>query len=75
MFILGLGETTQFNLTYMYRYIDKVLSINNPDFENYLRQMYPTELEIKDMTESYTSVTYLDLCLSTGRDGQLRNSL
>ena len=28
-----------FNLTY--RYIDDVLSINNPEFENYLGQMYP----------------------------------
>ena len=30
---------SQFNFTY--RYIDDVLSINNPDFENYLVQMYP----------------------------------
>ena len=36
---------SQFNFTY--RYIDDVLSINNPDFENYLGQMYPAELEIK----------------------------
>ena len=40
---------SQFNLTY--RYIDDALSINNPDFENYLVQMYPPELEIKDTTE------------------------
>ena len=33
---------SQFNFTY--RYIDDVLSINNPDFENYLGQMYPAEL-------------------------------
>ena len=33
---------------FIYRYIDDVLSINNPDFENYLRQMYLPELEIKD---------------------------
>ena len=36
-----------FNLTY--RNIDDVLSINNPEFENYLDQMYPVELEIKDI--------------------------
>ena len=36
---------SQFNFTY--RYIDDVLSINNPDFENYLGQMYSAELEIK----------------------------
>ena len=40
---------SRFNLTY--RYIDDVLTINNPEFENYLRQMYPAELEIKDTTE------------------------
>ena len=64
---------SQFNFTY--RYIDDVLSINNPDFENYLGQMYPPELEIKDTTESNTSASYLDLLLSIGREGQLRTSL
>ena len=49
---------SQFNFTY--RYIDDVLSINNPDFENYLGQMYPPEHEIKDTTESNTSASYLD---------------
>ena len=47
---------SQFDFTY--RHIDDVLSINNPDFQNYLGQMYPAELDIKDMTESNTSVSY-----------------
>ena len=64
---------SRFNLTY--RYIDDVLSINNPEFENYLGQMYPAELEIKDTTESTTSASYLDLLLSMGRDGQLHTSI
>ena len=64
---------SQFNFTY--RYSDDVLSINNPDFENYLSQMYPPELEIKDTTESNTSASYSDLLLSIGRDGQLHTSL
>ena len=34
---------SRFNFTY--RYIDDVLSINNPEFENYLGQMYPVELD------------------------------
>ena len=74
--LLSVGKrrlASQFNFTY--RNIDDVLSINNPDFENYLGQMYPPELEIKDMTESNTSASYLDLLLSIGRDGQLRTSL
>ena len=66
---------SRFNFTY--RYIDDVLSINNPDIENYLGQMYPPELEIKDTTESNTFASYLDLrlLLSIDRDGQLRTSL
>ena len=64
---------SRFNLTY--RYIDDVLSINNPEFENYLDQMYPAELEIKDTTESTNSASYLDLLLSIGRDGQLHTSI
>ena len=62
-------------LNFTYRYIDDVLSINIPDFENYLGQMYPPELEIKDMTEINTSASYLDLLLSISRDGQLHTSL
>ena len=66
---------SQFNFTY--RYIDDVLSINNPDFKNYLGQMYPAELQIKGTTESNvnTSASYLDLLLSIESDGQLRTSL
>ena len=64
---------SQFNFTY--RYIDDVLSINSPEFENYLSQMYPVELEIKETTESNTSASYLDLLLSIGRDGQLHTSI
>ena len=74
--LLSVGRkrlASQFNFTY--RYIDEVLSINNPDFENYLDQMYPPELEIKDTTERNTSASYLDLLLSIGRIGQLRTSL
>ena len=64
---------SRFNLTY--RYIDDVLSINNPEFENYLGQMYPAELEIKNTTESTTFASYLDLLLSIGMDGQLHTSI
>ena len=46
----------------------------NPDFDNYLGQMYPPELEIKDTTENNNSASYLDLLLSIDRDGQHRNS-
>ena len=64
---------SRFNFTY--RGIDNVLSINNPELENYLGQIYPVELEIKDTTESNTSISYLDLLLSIGRDGQVHTSI
>ena len=64
---------SRFSLTY--RIINDVLSINSPILENYLGQMYPAELEIKETTESTTSASYLDLLLSIGSDGQLHISI
>ena len=64
---------SRFNFTY--KYIDYLLSINNPEFENYLGKMYPVALEIKDTTENNTSASYLDLLLSLGRDGQPYTSI
>ena len=51
------------------------MSINNPDFENYLDQVHPSELAIKDTAESNTSASYLDLLLSIESDGKLHTSL
>ena len=64
---------SRFNFTF--RYIHDVFSINNPEFENYLGQMYPVELEINDTTESNNSASYLDLLLSIVRDGQVHTSI
>ena len=82
LFLLSISEcyffistilASRFNLTY--RYIHDVLSINNPEFDHDLGQMYSAELEIKDTTERMTSASYLDLLLSIGRDGQLHTSI
>ena len=55
-------KTTQhLSSIFTYRYIDELLSINDPDCKNYLGQMYPTELEINDATESNPSASYFDL--------------
>ena len=54
-------------LNFTYRYIDDVLSINNPEFENYLHQMYTVELEIKDMIETpLLLLTWIYFCQSGG---------
>ena len=74
VFALGQRETaSRFNSTY--RYIDVVLSIHYPDFENYLSQMYLTGLEIKNTAESNTFASFLDFVLSFRRDGLLHTSI
>lgn len=55
-----------FNLPF--RYIDDVLSLNNPHFGDYLHRIYPKELEIKDSTKS---VSNLDLLLEINEEGKL----
>jgi hypothetical protein len=50
-----------FNSTF--RYIDDVLSLNNTRFGDFADRMYPTELEIKDTTDTDRSASYLDLHL------------
>ena len=39
------------------------------------KQTFPVELEIKDMPESNTSASYLDLIMLIRRDGQLHTSI
>ena len=51
----------QFNSTY--RYIDDVLSLKNTTFAEYLKFIYPRELEIKETTETAFSSSYLNCYL------------
>ena len=46
-----------FNFTFLY--IDDVLSLSNPKFGDYVHLIYPSELEIKDTTESFHSTSYI----------------
>ncbi|KAK3106240.1 hypothetical protein FSP39_015854 [Pinctada imbricata] len=43
------------------RYIDDVLSINNPKFTDYLSSIYPSEIEVKEATETNNSASCLDI--------------
>ena len=74
-FMVVLGRYSSSLFYFAHRYTDDVLSIDNPEFKNYLGQMYTIELEIKDTTESNTSASDLDLLLSTGKDRQLLPSI
>ena len=53
---------------FTYRYIDDVVSINNPKFGNYIDDIYPAELKIKDTTDT----DHRDLDLSYDRDKRLQ---
>ena len=56
---------SQFNFTY--RYIDDVLSINNPDFENYLGQIIPLNLRSKTRRRATLLLpTWIYSCQSVG---------
>ena len=50
-------------LVFTYRYIDDILYLNNSTISEFIDLIYPFELEIKDTTESNTSVSYLDCYL------------
>jgi hypothetical protein len=40
--------------------------------QSYVDSLYPSELEIKDTTESYTSALYLDVLLNIVAGGKLK---
>jgi hypothetical protein len=64
---------SKFNLTF--RYIDDVLSINNNTISNYLDIIYPSELEINETSESFSSTSYLDLFLEFDSQGNLTTKI
>ena len=66
-------DARSFNLTY--RYIDDVLSINNPSFAEWIPSIYPPELEIKETTESTCSTSFLDLHLEFDTSGHLSTKI
>ena len=46
------------------RYLDGLLNIDNPYFEQMISQIYPTELQSKKANSSDTKALFLDLDLS-----------
>ena len=50
-------------INFTYKYIDDVLSLKNTKFAEYLKFIYPCELEIKETTETAASSSYLDCYL------------
>ena len=46
------------------RYIDDLLVLNNPSFEDAIKDIYPTELQLKKTTENVTALSYLDILIT-----------
>ena len=46
------------------RYLDYLLNIDNPYFEQMVDQIYPTDLQVNNANSSDTEVPFLDLDLS-----------
>ena len=42
------------------RYIDDLLTLNNPAFDNAIDDIYPPELQLKETTECPTTLSYLE---------------
>ena len=63
----------KFNLSF--RYIDDLISFNNPRINEFLQLIYPQELEIKETTEQQTCVSYLDLCIEIQNSGSFKTKL
>ena len=67
-FMLSLSDNNQadiseaFNSTF--RYLDDLLNIDNPYFEQMVGQIYPTELQLNKANSSDTEAPFLDLNLS-----------
>jgi hypothetical protein len=61
--------------TFMFRYIQDALSLNNSRFGDFVDRIYPVELEIKDTTDTDRSASYLDLYLEIDSEGRLRTKL
>ena len=71
-FMLSLSDNNQtdvieaFNSTY--RYLNDLLNIDNPYFEQMVGQIYPTELQLDKVNSSDTEAPFLDLNLSITND-------
>ena len=67
-FMLSLSDNDQTDIIEAFnsssRYLDDLLNIDNPYFEQMVGQIYPTELQLNKANSSDTEAPFLDLNLS-----------
>ena len=52
---------------YTVRYIDDLLTLNNPAFEQEIPNIYSPQLVLKKTTETPNKLSYLDICIQIRR--------
>ena len=63
LFIKFIREKITRSFNFTFRYIDDVFSLNNSRLGDFVDSIDPYELEIKDVTDTTRSASYLDLHL------------
>ena len=58
---LKLGQKVAVKFKHTLRYIDDVLTLNNPHFEQEIPNIYPPQLVLKKTTEATDRLSYLDM--------------
>ena len=69
----NMSKARLFNNTF--RYIDDLLTLNNPSFDNEIKTIYPSESVLKKTTENVGPVSYLDvgIIINNGQFGTIYN--
>ena len=64
-FMSNLQKSKRFDLIYMFndnsRYLDDIFTINNPEFEKHIPDIYPAELQLNKANASDKETSFLDL--------------
>ena len=77
-FMTSLNKTTQVNIIDAFndtsRYLDDILNIDNPYFDDFVKTIYPKELTLNKANSSDKAASFLDLDI-TIKDNILSTSL
>ena len=69
-FMLSLSDNNQTDIIEAFnstsRYLDDLLNIDNPYFEQMVGQIYPTKLQLNKASSSDTEAPFLDLSITNG---------
>ena len=68
---LKLSQKVAVRFKYTLRYyIDDLLMLNNPHFEEEIPNIYPPQLVLKKTTEATNKLSYLDMCIHCSRQNE-----